>query len=659
MLAKGKTLLKSAADSRKRYDYEWMVRDLFRRGYHFSRYQPTTNTIILSSRQTAKIPINLVAMQMRSICNQVTSFRPKWEIIPRGNGEESKTSARYSQKVLDYIFDNQKLKTKIKETVKQGLMFSVGGPWQIVYNKEKDRVEVWTMDTFDFYWDMFADEFEDCQFMIKAVRRPLEEIKNNKDFDEAAKLEIHSGEERVAVSENKQFLVQSMRLIPGRKEQEYESIILFEGYFQTYKNGKKEIRKMVWTDQNTKPLIDEMTGEDEFDFVLYRADLNPKEILGESWMKHVMPLNRVVDSLESSNYDYATRMAKGRIVVDKDSGVDAIHTVHGEIIRKNRGADVRNLEMPNLPNSVNLLVERMLRYQEDIGGVHDHTLGRNATGARSGVQIAELKQSDSTSQDDLVDNLEDFLEEVAKKILKKIAKHYTSYHVIHALGYKDADAKAFAVVGEKSKLKSGNSMYGGKKVKIGPDVLDLAVIGEDNMIRVTIGSWLGYTKEASQQKALDLVKAGIIDQKTALSVYEFGNIDEIIQRTRMEQVLKKNFNAQPGQPGEIDAYSLAMTENDMMTVENKDMPVKESDDHLVHIAVHQEALGKGNDDLVLKHIAIHDMYLGNGPTAVSQEQPQPQPPQQAQSPMAQQFQPSQPPIMQPPMPTGNLQGFNG
>lgn len=656
-LRNAKLLLQHSSDSRKRYDYEWMTRNLFWRGYHFSKYQPTTNTIILSSRQTAKIPINIMAMQMRSICNQVTSFRPKWEVMPRGSNEGSRTVARYSQVLLDYIFDTERLKTKIKETVKQGLLYSVGGPWQIVYNEETDRVEIWSMDTFDFYWDMFADEFQDCQYMIKAIRKPIDYVRKNPDFDKKARMEIHGGEERMAVSENKQFLVQSMRLIPAMKEKEYESLILFEGYFKEIgEDGKATIRKVVWTDQNTTPLIDEVADDpDEFDFVLYRADLNPREILGESWSKHVMPINRVIDSLESSVFDYATKMAKGRILVDKDSGVDVIHTVHGEIIHKNRGSDVKNLDMPNLPHSVNLLIDRMNKYAEDLGGVHDHTLGRNASGARSGLQIAELKQSDSTSQDDLVDNLEDFLEEVAQKVLRKIARHYKSYHIVQALGYKESEAKAFAVIGSKAKGKDKKDKAAvpghENQVKIGPDWLDIAEIGEDNMVRVNVGSWLGYTKEAAQEKALELAKAGIISQQEVLSVYEFGDINGVIQRTRSEKVLNKFLNSQP-QPGQQDDYNLALTENEMMVNENKDMPVSDVDDHLVHIAIHQEALGQGADDLVLKHIQIHNVKLGmegegghDAKATQQQQQPMQQPMPQGAPP---QMQPQQAPPMAPP-----------
>src|SRR3990167_3087346 len=71
-----KPAFRHASDSRRRYDYEWMVRDFFRRGYMFSKYQPSTQTITLASRQSAKIPINIARAQMRSIANQTTSFDP-------------------------------------------------------------------------------------------------------------------------------------------------------------------------------------------------------------------------------------------------------------------------------------------------------------------------------------------------------------------------------------------------------------------------------------------------------------------------------------------------------------------------------------------------------------------------------------------------------
>ena len=629
-----KLALRHSADARRRYDYEWMVRDLFRRGYQFSRYQPNTQTVILASRQTAKIPVNIVAAQMRSIRNQVTSFRPKYETLPRHATEESRVQSRYQGKLLDYYFDHLNFKKKIKETVTQGLMYSVGGPWQIVYDEETKEVKVWMVDTFDFFFDPLAETIEECEYVIKAVRRPKNEVIFNQEYDKIARREITGGEARLAVSEYKQFMLQALKYVTQYNREEAPTVILFEGDFKIHdEDGKVHIRKVIWTDQNSIPLVYEDTDENEFDYVLYVADLNPKEIYGEGWMKHVMPINRVINSLESSVYDYNYRVAKGRIVIDKDSGVRDIHNVHGEIISKNKGAEVRALDMPGLPVAVQNQIERMYKYQEDIGGVHDSSLGRVPPGSRSGVMLAEMKQSDSTNQQDLVDGLEDFLEEVGRKMLKKMAKHYTSMKIIKDLGFKGEDEKYFAVVGEKAKLAGKTDSFHKNQVKVGPDWIDLVKLGEDNNVRVTIGSWLGYTKEMMQEKTIKLLQLGAIDQKTFLRLWEFGDIDSVVQQTRVEQLLKSKLtNPQDPNSGQEDQYGLAMTENEMMTLEGKDMPVESTDDHLVHVALHQEALGKGQDEIVGKHIELHQAWIESSGGGMGNRGAQPDTTQQGMAP---------------------------
>ena len=611
-LSQCKLALSHARESRRRYDYEWMVRDLFRRGYQFSKYQPNTQTVVLASRQSARIPINITLAQMRSIRNQVTSFRPKFEVMPKNTTTQSTVNARYSQKLLDFYFDHLGLKKKIKETVIQGLEYSIGGPWQVIYDEDKKEINIWLIDPFDFYFDPLAESLEDAEFCIKAVRRPLTEVIYNNDYGKSARKEVTGGEGRLAVSEYKQFMLQALKQTSQFDRQEAPTVILFEGYFRIRdeETGKPHLRKMIWTDQNTTPLVYEDLDTNDYDFAIYHADINPKEILGESWMKHVMPINRVINSLESSVYDYNYRVAKGRIVVDKDSGVKSISNVHGEIISKNRGAEVRALDMPSLPVATSAQIERMNRYIEDIGGAHDASLGRIPPGVKSGIGVAELKQSDATSQDDLVDNLEDFLTSVAKKMLKKIAENYSTKKVVQDLGYKEENAQYFAVIGEKfaKKGKKEDIVEGHEgQVKIGPDWLDIAVIGSENNIRVTIGSWLGYTKEMMQEKLLKLLQLGAIDQKTFLQLWEFGDVDKIVQQTRTEMILKAQLakRSQEGAP-QVDPY----VENDMMILEGKAVMPDMHDDHWVHVAVHQEALGQGRDDLVGKHIAAHQMFMG-------------------------------------------------
>lgn len=616
----------TASDGRRRYDQEWLGRNLFWRGYQFSRYLPQTQTIVLATRQSARVSVNLTAAYMRSIRNQVTSFRPKFEVLPTSpNSESSNTQARYAQRLLDYYFDKLKLKMKIKETVIQALMYSIGGPWQIVFDEKSGEIKIWLLDPFDFYMDPLAEDPNEAEYMIKAVRRPLGEVISNPEYSLFARREITSGDSKLAASPQKQFMIQATKIVPSRPGGNSPTIILYEGYFRRYREdtGKAYTVKCIWGESNSVPLLYEEIDSEDFDFVVYRGDITPKEPYGESWIKHVMVINRAINTLESSALEYNTRVAKGRIVVDRDSGVRAIHNVHGEIISKNRGSQITALDMPPLSISVPQQIERMVSFGEDISGVHAATLGRLPTNVRTGIAIAELKQSDSSSQDDLVDNLEDFLTEVAMKMLKKIAQNYDSYKVIKDLGVREGDQKYFAVIGEKygkNKKRSGDELGHPGQVKIGPDWFDVAEIGDDNNIRVGVGSWLGYTKEALQQKVLNYFQIQLIDQNTALKLLEFGDIDSIIQQTRMEALLKKSVQT-PGQPGEVDQLSLAMTENQML-LEGKQMPVQPQDDHMVHIAVHQEALGRGADDLVGTHIAKHQAYLSSswGSSAPSEQE---------------------------------------
>lgn len=634
-----KPSFQAASDSRRKYDQEWLGRNLFWRGYQFSRYLPETQTVVLAVRQSARVPVNLTTAYMRSIRNQVTAFRPKFEVLPTvPNNTSSQVQARYAQRLLDYYFDKLKLKMKIKETVVQALMYSIGGPWQIVFDEQTKEVKIWLLDPFDFYMDPLAEDPNECEYMIKAVRAPVGAITTNPNYNIEARREIKSGSGTLAASPQKQFLLQTTRIVAAKTQTSSPFAIQYEGSFRRYReDGTRYMVHCIWTDQNSIPLLYEELETDEFDYVVYRGDLVPKEPYGESWIKHVMVVNRAINTLESSALEYNSRIAKGRLVVDRDAGVRAIHNVHGEIISKNRGSSVESLDMAPLASSVPEQIERMVKYSMDISGVHEATLGSVPTGMRSGIGVAELKQADSNSQDDLVDNLEDFLTEVAMKILKKIAQNYTSYKVIKDLGVREGDQKYFAVIGKKAakgKTRAGDRLGKPGQVKIGPDWFDVAEIGDDNNIRVTIGSWLGYTKEALQQKVQAYFQIGLIDQATALKLLEFGDIDTIIQKSRIEAILKRPPNQT--QPGQVDQYDLALSENDMV-LEGKVPTAKDAfdlvtadQDHMVHIAVHQEGMGRGFDDILGALIEAHQIQLESGlagqmpPQAAQQPAPAPQ-----------------------------------
>lgn len=642
---------KSAQAARKKYDWEWVTRDLFIRGYQFAKYAPNTQTFTMAGRTKVRIPINLTYAQMRSVKNQVTNFQPKWEVLPRNVDDKSKWNAHCSGRLLDYLFEELKLRRKVKEAVIHGLKFSVG-IWQVGWDdnvdngdEPKGQVFVEVIDPFDLFIDPNATSLDDATFVIKAVRKPIAEIKANKHYENTEKL---GKSKELAASEYKAFLMQAVKNWEQSPTEDAEYTILYEMWRKEWDDdGNQKIRVITFVKDSDELLRDETYDRTSFPFYIYSADINPLEIYGEGWARHVIALNRVINALEGGVFEYNHIFGKGRFVIDRNSGVRMISNVHGQIIEKNRGAEVSSLNLTPLPNAPFAQLRNFQSYLQDIGGAHDISLGRAPTGIKSGVGIAQLRQNDAMNQADLVDNLEDFLVAVGQGILKEAAENYQASRIIDITG-KGGELEYFLALGENAKQPEKG------KLKKGESELPVATIGKTNRVRVTIGSWLNQTLGAKQERLEALYTAGAVDQQTLLEHLEFGDVDGIIERTREEKMAgvgpitpgvtgkevpggapqgapqqapqgapqgigpmpqpEATMGGQPpmggGQPP-MDQGMLAEAENQAMLQGKFDVVVVDpGDDHQLHIEIHQQIVGQVPD--AQRHIDEHQMAMGGG-----------------------------------------------
>lgn len=602
---KAKRLFQSAEESRRKYDWEWLVRNLYIRGYHFARYNRATNTVSFSTRTGVRIPVNLVTAHMRGVRNQVTSFQPKWEVLPKVTAESAFENARYSGKVLDYVYDKAQVRRKIKEIVNDALWSSIG-IWQFDVDSDKNIV-INRIDPYDFYVDpnIKSPDLNDpdygAEFVDKVVQTSLDAIKKNKEYDEKVRENVRA-DNNVASAEYKKFLIQVTRQMYESQKEDNETVLLHETWIrERQEDGKVKMRVLHWIDSMQDPLLSQLIDSNMYPFEILQGDIAPGELYSESWVKHLIPINRVIDALESHIFEYNHIFARGRFVIDKNSGVRVIMNQHGQIIEKNRGSEVQALSISPLPPSPETQIARMRQNLEDISGVHDVSLGRLPGTLRSGTALAELKQADATNQADLVDNLEDFLSRSGKRILNLVAENWTTSKLISVteLGGKPS---YFMAVGEGSAIAKKKK----KTMVFGEMELPLAVIGADNEVRVQVGSWLAYTKEARQEKLKELFRLGAIDQKTYLEFAEFADIDGIIERTRDEAMMQ----ARRGMPArsaekefgvQLSDEEIALAENELM-LEGTDQPVYPEDDHNVHLSVHNK---EAKNPLVRAHMDEH------------------------------------------------------
>jgi len=97
---RAKRILSYYKNSRRKYDKDWLSRNLFFRGYQFAQANQRTGAVTMTH---SKIPVNLTWAFARSIRNQVTSFKPKWEVFPDFKGKKAKSNERFVGKLLNSI----------------------------------------------------------------------------------------------------------------------------------------------------------------------------------------------------------------------------------------------------------------------------------------------------------------------------------------------------------------------------------------------------------------------------------------------------------------------------------------------------------------------------------------------------------------------------
>jgi hypothetical protein len=118
-----------------------------------------------------------------------------------------------------------------------------------------------------------------------------------------------------------------------------------------------------------------------------------------------------------------------------------------------------------------------------------------------------------------------------------------------------------------------------------------------------------------------MATAGIIDKETVLKHFEFPDIQDVIDKTRIESLIEMKRKEEPGVPSGISQEQLATAENQML-LEGSPVPVDpETDDHELHIAVHNSILDEDNAPVVMGHIEEHRRAQKGGGESLPEMQP--------------------------------------
>lgn len=517
-------------DNRQYTDWAWYVYDNYVKGNPFVKFNDITQMVEATpSSGNARFAINKVWTTLRSVRGFVTKFDPKWYIYPEDNSDDSVQKAHYKQKVLDdrWIFGELKMKTK--QNVFQGLKYSVG-IIETVWDGSDREVQYVVLDPFDVYFG--GPAFPYTTRITKTVWRTLEEIEADDKYKKKIG-DLDTTDDKF-VSHLKNTLQDSTY---GHKNtaSNDKGTIVYEMHYTVAKENKLGGHVNIATFTNSTFLRHVETNiESLWDkFSVYRTDDNPGEDYGEGWVKNLIPPQKLLNALESVTAEYHHMFAKGRYVVANNSGAKIITNENGTIVTHNPGRRPVIENAPSMAASVDNQINRVNIYLEDIGGQHDASMGRLPTGASAGVAIEALQEGDANNLKDLVENYNMFLTHIAYNTLKMYAMNLKTTKVIQT-NDKDKDGLPdfFAIIGESANNKPEFVTYKGKQIPV-------CVIKEDEKIRVTIDSWLAYTREAREARIYKHYTAGLISRKAALQALNYNDVDEIIGDAIREEVVAK------------------------------------------------------------------------------------------------------------------------
>jgi hypothetical protein len=521
-----------AYSNRKEVDWKWFVYDLWVNGDHYAKYDRNTQQIVstVTDKGKPKIVVNKTYVTLRAVRNFVLRNKPRAEVTPINLTEETVDQARDLNKYCDFLHEKLKLRYKLKASMWHALKYSVGY-WQVLWDEDADggdgEIAVNVVDPYDLYIDPTARSLDEARYVILAVRRNLDDLKEDSKYDQEEVNKIET-DDKLAASDLKARLLQSDRgglNFSGGATKEGTVIVREHWYWEV--DEKSDERKLMLCTKAGDRVIRKAkdTKLTQLPFFELQSDVEPLKLYGQGWVKNLIPINRVINRTFSQIAEWNDIMNRGKWVSDKGAGVRIINNENGQIIEKKRGFEVNQAPISPLSAVAFNLIQQADVYAEDIGGAHDASMGRIPTGAKSGRALEALQIGDSNNLSEVIENTELFLENVYEYILSIAANKYVFARDIVPLTQSGERnyAETISVIGENT----ANQPEGATKIP------------EQNYVDVKITSWLAQTGEVRREVLKELYQLQAIDQETLLEGFNIGNVSDVIEKSKKERRLRQ------------------------------------------------------------------------------------------------------------------------
>lgn len=465
--------------------------------------------------------VNYVAYIVDQKAPQLTNNRPTGLIMP--TTQEDEEAAKVFTQVTDVISERVNFDDKIDEVARTGLLLGTG--WFKVYwdnslsGGSKARGTIWkgdvsidTPDPTNIYPDPQANNVQDCRFIIYAVPKTTQWIKQQ--FN-------------VKVDPEQSFLTD----VYNRPSKDYsKDRVLFYEYW--YKD-EKGVHVIYAAGGKVLKKIPNVYKHGKYPFVTFLAKKKRKSLWGIGEPKNIMSnqklLNKFMELMTVNQLLTANPIA----LIDAQSGIDDKKWTNKpglKVKAKNATNAVKWLEPPKMSTDTPRLIEKMTEFIERMGGIYDSLTGETPSGVTAATAISLLQEQGSIPIKGIARNLYRSIKDVYELMIELVKENYTETRYIRITGED----------GQNEFVEFKASQY--------------AEIPFD--VKVTAGSSTPTSKAYIAQLSTDLFDKGVLLPSEYVEMQEgLPNKDRIVQRLR-EQEGQQQPQEQPTQQSPPDLQTI-------------------------------------------------------------------------------------------------------
>lgn len=551
-ISKLKEQLNSLKSARSSLDRQWRINLSFYKGQQWVFFNPATQLVEAlptlegeKPRYRVRITNNHVLRGSTKLLALITKTKPILYATPSSQDASAVRSAKLAEQLVEFWWDNFKLKDKLDEAILWGIIAGQGY-WKITWDGEAgDGMEVvlnptdGSVITDPQMKQMFIEEIMDMGLDPKEVTKKINmgEIKvqvlspfevyldpNAPVMKEAkfaycvhgmtpAEVKAKYGRDVQANAQPIDFEAVNSYRSSGKQD---KSLVMVNfGYFPP-SSGDPDGRYVIWADgdDDSSPLYD---GPWPFPFkhiplIKFPGIRVPGQIYDSSIVEHVVPLQKDYNKTLSSIIEVKNLTVKPQYMAPKGSLRVRLTNEPGAVFHYQpiNGMKPEPMQMPQIPQYVFPLLEGLRASIDDLFMIPQVQQGGVPPNVEAGIAIDLLQETATDGLAPIVKMMEEALADAGQMMLSLAREFYTDPRMAQI---------------------AGNGGKGQIKKFRGADI-DSGIV-----LKAETGSGLPRTRAGRQARIENLMHQGVLDLRQGWKFFEAADLRSLGAQFEADEAL--------------------------------------------------------------------------------------------------------------------------